>query len=177
MQSSILRLLSKKHFDQPVVTGLAKQVFVKPVLTNFMQQLDGESSTMNMLLTSVANQRDAAAAVYIYDKMKEMKIPVDEISWIALNKLEKSKHQSIYVVPVTDKKTLHPSRRIHKICKGPRLHARSEAAKEVLSEAKEWLKTVNPEFYSYHRIKKAKIIAEALQIPLETARGVVTKLR
>lgn len=133
------------------------------------------SSKYNMLLTVIADQGDAAATVYIYDKMKACNIKVDEVSWIALNKLERSKHFTIYSVPPSDKIQLNPSRRIHKICKGPRLHERSEAAKLVYDDVISWLKT--NDISKFARIKQAQLIAKGLSIPLESARGVVTKLK
>jgi hypothetical protein len=111
--------------------------------------------------------------------MKSQGIGISDISWVALNKLESSKHQVIYDVPKSDKPSLSPGRRIHKICKGPRLHARSEAAKLVMNDAILWIKTSENSrtLACMPRMKQVKTLANAMGIDIETARGVITKFK
>lgn len=132
----------------------------------------------NTLLQHVASQCDAAATVYVYDYMKDHRLEISEGSWSALKQLEGKSHKGVYRIPAAKAGALSPERRIHKICKGPRTHERSEAAKMVLPQAISWLKSQDTAtFKTLERSKQAKQVASALNVPLETARGVITKLK
>jgi len=136
-----------------------------------------ECDDLNGLLQQVASCGDARSTVYVYDYMKEKKIICDEASWLSLQKLERNKNLIIkYVVP-TKERALAPARRIHKICKGVRLHDRSEAAKDIMPQATSWLTHKDSCFSQLDRISQAKSLAKDLSLPLETARGVITKLK
>ena len=136
----------------------------------------------NALLIKVAGQRDSRATVYVYDHMKARGIELSTGACEALRSLEAlrgKESRNIYDVPVKAG-ALAPDRRIHKVCKGPRLHERSEAAKEIMDRAIPWLRQQqqqNPVFNDLDRIKQAKALASDLGVPLETARGAITKLK
>jgi hypothetical protein len=79
-----------------------------------------------------------------------------------------------------------PARRLHKICKGRRLSARSRAVDstdEVLPRGIEWVRGQQASGSSLvaaggkQRMAIAKELVKALGIDLETARGLVTKLK
>jgi len=134
------------------------------------------SSQLNEILIATATAKDAVATIYIYDYMKSKNAQLSGLSWDALNKLEgkNTKIVSLYKVPASNKRTLNPSRRIHKICKGPRLHNRSESAKLIMPQAIEWLSQQQKITKS---IVMAKKLAKDINIPFDTARGAITKLK
>eukprot|EP00966_Prymnesium_polylepis_P171531 3965807-Prymnesium_polylepis.2 len=80
-------------------------------------------------------------------------------------------------------RALAPSRRLHKICKGRRLSARSSSADEHLARALEWAAAQRSSGRTLvgdggrGRSELAKELKQALQIDLEAARGLVTKLK
>jgi hypothetical protein len=134
------------------------------------------ASELNSLLQQVASVGDARASVYVYDAMRLRKVTCDSASWEALRTLERTRSSNIAYRVATRAGALAPSRRIHKICKGSRLHDRSEAAKESMPEAITYVRAT-PGFSGLDRIAQAKMISVALGIPFEHARGVVTKLK
>lgn len=134
------------------------------------------ATELNELLRQVASVGDSRAAVYVYDAMKLRKIPYDDSSWEALRTLERTRSNNIAYRVATRPGALAPPRRIHKICKGSRLHTRSEMAKESMPEAIAYVKAT-PGFSGLDRIKQAKMLSATLGIPFEHARGVVTKLK
>ncbi len=137
----------------------------------------GRCADLNGLLQRVAGDNDARAAVYVYDYMKDKGVTCNEASWVSLHKLERNRNPILkYTVPTKDR-ALPPSRRIHKICKGVRLHERSEAAKDIMPQVNVWLSHREPNFSQLDRISQAKMLAKDLTVPLETARGAITKLK
>ena len=92
------------------------------------------------------------------------------------------------VVPAPKGKALQPARRLHKICKGRRLSQRSNQALTVFEPAVKWVETqramgaasphasyLNGQGAARHKL--AQVLAAALCVLKETARGVVTKLK
>ena len=88
-------------------------------------------------------------------------------------------------VPAKTGRSLAPARRLHKIMKGRRLSARSDAAKSVLAPATQWVAAERAKGRKFNgvttakaRISLAKELRAALSLPsLEVARGLVTKLK
>ncbi len=84
-------------------------------------------------------------------------------------------------IPQQTKRTLSAERRIHKICKGPRLSRRNEDAKEHLEAAKEWLRSnggaLDARSSAKARLNAAATLSRALSISRDTARGLVTSLK
>jgi len=150
---------------------------------DFQKELDNISSAKhNELLIGLAAQNDQRAVIYVYDYMRDHNIGLTDQAKEALVKLESTRGKGlrvIYNVPVPEGRQLAANRRIHKICKGARLHDRSEAAKEIMDRAIPWLQThlKEPSFTKLDRIKMAKLMASELDVPLETARGAITKLK
>ena len=77
-----------------------------------------------------------------------------------------------------------PARRLHKICKGRRVSARSGAVdlQDILPRGLTWVREQQAAGASLdatgrNRIAIAKQLQKALGISLETARGLVTKLK
>lgn len=135
------------------------------------------SADLNGVLCKVAGEGDAAATVYVYDLMKDRGVTVTDEGWRALQALERKRGTTtVYTVP-SRPGALAPTRRIHKICKGPRLHERSEAAKSVMPQAIEWLRQQDPTFKTLQRSVQCKKLSQDLSIPMETARGTITKLK
>ncbi len=156
-------------------------------LFNEIQSKLNHISTLNngellILFSVVCLSKDAAATVYVYDVVKCRNIELNERLWQLLETVEKDrgKTPASYTVPAPQGKTLTPSRRIHKICKGPRMSQRSADSKVHLEAAKLWV-AEQPEgsldASGGGRFKVAKRLAAHLKIDMNTARGVVTALK
>ena len=75
-----------------------------------------------------------------------------------------------------------PARRLHKICKGRRMSARAVDSEEILPRGLVWVADQKAAGHSLDatggkRMAIAKQLQKALGIDLETARGLVTKLK
>mgnify|MGYP004242657573 FL=1 len=75
-----------------------------------------------------------------------------------------------------------PARRLHKICKGRRMSARAVDSEEILPRGLAWVEDQKAAGNSLDasggkRMAIAKQLKKALGIDLETARGLVTKLK
>ena len=140
-------------------------------------------SELNELLRAVAGRGDARAAVHVYDLLGSA--CVDAASWGVLRSLEHRRlHHDVFAVPAQTRRQLQPLRRIHKICKGSRTHARSEMAKEVMLEVVTWLERSSggtqsngQRLHGKNRRKQAHILQKELALSMSCARGVVTKLK
>jgi hypothetical protein len=156
-------------------------------LSDEIQSKLNHISTLNngellVLFSVVCLSKDAAATVYVYDVVKCRGIELNERLWRLLETVEKDrgKTPASYTVPVSKGKTLTPSRRIHKICKGPRMSQRNTDSKVHLDAARLWVAeqaegSLNAS--GSGRFKVAKQLAAHLQIDMNTARGVVTSLK
>lgn len=156
---------------------------IKPSLQDDLQvDIDNcqtlRADQLDKLLQEVAGTGDARATVYIYDIMKAKGYKVTPAGWNALKILEgKRSDKIIYRVPPSTARTLTPSRRIHKICKGVRLHDRSEAAKDIMPAAIDWLHRNRAAVEKMDRISAAKMLMKEVGVSLECARGAITKLK
>lgn len=92
---------------------------------------------------------------------------------------------TLLVLPPLNRKTLAPPRRLHKICKGRTVSARSESAKASLDVAVAWLAAERKKGRSTFlgkggargRRGLVKELKKVLGVSNDTARGLVTKLK
>ena len=146
---------------------------------------------LNQLVIDLAGVRETEALIRVWDAMGGSK-GAEERTWQAvegLHSLGKDKiPRGTLALPVLHKRTLEPARRLHKICKGRRLSQRSDQALTVFEPAVKWVETqramgaasphasyLNGQGAARHKL--AQVLAAALCVPKETARGVVTKLK
>jgi hypothetical protein len=162
-----------------------------PAATLIQQRLSIASSQssaveLNELLRCCVSHRDARATVHVFHLLGSGSI--DAASWDALKTLEQERtHREVFAVPVPARAQLAPLRRIHKICKGPRLHERSEMAKRVMPRVMEWLEarvgsgrkamSNAQRLCGKRRRAQADALAKELGLRATCARGVVTKLK
>jgi hypothetical protein len=141
---------------------------------------------LNELLRCSAAHGDARATVHVFDLLGAG--AVDAAGWEALRTLEQQRAcREVFAVPAAARAQLAPLRRIHKICKGPRLHERSEMAKRVMPRVLEWLEaragcgrnavSNAARLCGKRRRAQADVLRKELGLRVACARGVVTKLK
>jgi hypothetical protein len=135
------------------------------------------SSDLNTLLQDLANNKETDALVRVWDTRGTTPITLD--TWTAIEKLHnlgKGRIPVGTIIMPADRTRLPAPRRLHKIIKGRIISARSDAAKEHLPAAMEYVRT-HSELNGLHRSMQAKALQKALSVNMDTARGLVTKLR
>lgn len=137
-----------------------------------------ELSVYRSLMEKCVNKREFRAAVYVFDKVLEEYKTVSEDIYLILERLHSKSltESSTIEVPSTDKKTLAPRRRIHKIIKGWRQKKTNVIATQYLAKAKGFLDG-NPAHKKLPRLSLARKLEKACHIEFETARRLVTKLK
>ena len=149
------------------------------------------SPATEALLVELAAQGECAAVIAVWDALKANGVAPNEAAWAALDRLHSRGKGKIPVGRLTvpfkagGARALAPGRRLHKIMKGRRLSARSDAAKSVLGPATQWVAAERAKGRKFNgvttakaRISLAKELRAALSLPsLEVARGLVTKLK
>ena len=141
------------------------------------------SNQLNELLIALARVMDARACVYVIDVMKAQKVNLSQSALNALRIIERDRGvhvKNVHVVPVPDRATLDPVRRIHKVLKGKRMSERSSLAKEHVDAAIAWVRAqphVDARSSARARMNVAKSLANHMNISLEVARGVVALLK
>lgn len=136
------------------------------------------------LLLDVCATRDARATVYVYDVICGRGIALTDVMKNALKRVEADRGHTPFSVrvPTNTSPHLEPARRVHKICKGWRVSQRNSDAAQHLTRAQAWLQSlpagsIDARSTAGARIRVARRLARELQVPLETARGVVTSLK
>jgi hypothetical protein len=142
------------------------------------------------LLLDLAAAAECAAVIAVWDGLKARSVAPSDSAWTALDKLHSRGKGKIPAGRLTvassssGGRTLAPGRRLHKIMKGRRLSARSDAAKSAMGPAVAWVAAERAKGRTFSvtsakgRISLAKELRTALRLPsLEVARGVVTKLK
>ena len=143
------------------------------------------------LLLDLAAAAECAAVIAVWDGLKARSVAPCDSAWTALDKLHSRGKGKIPAGRLTvasssssGGRTLAPGRRLHKIMKGRRLSARSDAAKSAMGPAVAWVSAERAKGRTFSvtsakgRISLAKELRTALRLPsLEVARGVVTKLK
>lgn len=144
------------------------------------------SSSLNSLACALAKAGETAALVHVWDALggSQGALPA---TWLAVEALHaRGKHRipnGTLRLPVPSTRALAPARRLHKICKGRRMSARSAGAQEHIAGGMAWVAAQRAAGRSLDaaggraRSTMAKELHEALDISLETARGLVTTLK
>jgi len=141
---------------------------------------------LNELARSLADACETAALVRVWDALGGSQ-GASPATWSAVERLHacgKGRIPDGYIqLPAAATRALAPARRLHKICKGRRLSARSVSADAHLARALEWLaaqraagRTLNATG-GRPRSELAAELQAALRIDKEAARGLVTKLK
>ena len=141
---------------------------------------------LNELARSLADACETAALVRVWDVLGGSQ-GASPATWSAVERLHKRGKGRIpdgsIRLPAAATRTLAPARRLHKICKGRRLSARSVSADAHLARALEWVaaqraagRTLNATG-GRPRSELAAELQAALRIDKEAARGLVTKLK
>jgi hypothetical protein len=139
---------------------------------------DLDVDNLNSLLQDLANRLETDALVRVWDTRGNTAIrPATWQAMEQLHTLGKGKIPGGTIHPESDRRRLAPARRLHKILKGKRVSARSTAAKDHVSVAVEYIRAHPKSLANVHRSVQAKVLKKALQIDLETARGLITKLK
>ena len=145
---------------------------------------------LNAMAAELADAGETGALMQIWDELKGSK-GASPATWVAVERLHargKGKIPSGTLRLSEDRppQAMAPARRLHKICKGRRLSARSSAVDstdEVLPRGIDWVRGQQASGSSLvaaggkQRMAIAKELVKALGIDLETARGLVTKLK
>ena len=186
------RLVKEREERQFVKTADSDQRSNVRSVEAVQHEIDNASnllvSKLPQLVCDIAAHKDAAAAVYVYDIMKSKGKDVDVTPAVraALKSLEadRGKAGPSFTVPAiveSGKRTLQPSRRIHKICKGAKMTKRSVDAAPHVDAAKLWVQSQPPGSINARscsgRIKTARTLQTFLGVSFETARGLVTSLK
>lgn len=143
------------------------------------------------LLPQLAALGECEAVIALWDGLKAQDIVPSRTTWAALESLHRRGKGKIprgtldVRQGVSRGRALAPGRRLHKIMKGRRLSARSDAALQYIGPATAWVVAERQKGRSLScgksakgRIALAKRLRDDLSLPsLEVARGVVTKLK
>ena len=151
----------------------------------------GKSATpsvesLNELARVLADGGETAALVRIWDALGGSKCAT-QATWQAVERLHLRGKGRIPAGTLRlarlDRAVLSPARRLHKICKGRRMSARSDKADDHLTRGLAWVAAQKEAGRALNasggraRSDLCKEIKQALSINLETARGLVTKLK
>ena len=143
-------------------------------------------SDLNALAIELADAGETAALIAIWDELKGSK-GASRATWSAVEKLHARGKGNIpsgtlRLSEFREPQKMAPPRRLHKICKGRRMSDRAVDSEEILPRGLLWVAEQKAEGKSLDasggkRIKIAKQLQKALGLDLETARGLVTKLK
>ena len=143
------------------------------------------------LLSELAAQGECEAMIAVWDGLKAQRIVPSKAAWAALERLHsrgkgRIPRGTLVVRSATSgSRALAPGRRLHKIMKGRRVSARSDAALPFMGPAVAWVAAERAQGRQLRcgkgakaRISLAKRLLADLSLPsLEVARAVVTKLK
>jgi hypothetical protein len=141
------------------------------------------------LLLEACVVRDAAAAVFYYDKIRQTHGEIDDTIKAQLIQLERLRDvrplRTLPIPPDDRRRALQPARRIHKICKGWRRRESNEAGEQYLEAAQRWIeeereagRECDARSSTSARIALARRMKAALGIPtMALARSLVTRLK
>ena len=144
-------------------------------------------SSLNSLACALAEAGEMAALVRVWDALGGSK-GASPATWLAVEALHaRPKHllpgSGALRLPAQSVRALPPARRLHKICKGRRMSARSAGAQEHVANGLAWVAAQRAAGRSLEagggraRSLLAKELRKALGINLEIARGLVTTLK
>ena len=144
-------------------------------------------SSLNSLACALAEAGETAALVRVWDALGGSK-GASPATWLAVEALHaRPKHllpgSGALRLPAQSVRALPPARRLHKICKGRRMSARSAGAQEHVANGLAWVAAQRAAGRSLEagggrgRSLLAKELRKALGINLEIARGLVTTLK
>ena len=141
---------------------------------------------LNALAIELADAGETAALIAIWDEMNGSK-GASRATWEAVERLHargkgKIPSGTLRLSEHREPQKMAPPRRLHKICKGRRMSARAVDSEDVLPRGLQWVAEQKEEGKTLDasggkRMKIAKQLQKALGIDLETARGLVTKLK
>jgi hypothetical protein len=132
---------------------------------------------LNCLLKDLADAKETNALVRVWDIRNKATIYPETMSAMeSLHNMGKGKIPEGTIVLASDRTRLAPARRLHKIFKGQVLSSRSEAAKQYIVEAAAYL-SKHPEIKTMKKGEQIKVFRNELNMPNDTARGLVTKLK
>jgi hypothetical protein len=138
-----------------------------------------DTLSFNQLLSDLADAKETEALIRIWDVRGTHVIsPGTMESMERLHNLGKGKiPRGTIILPTEDsRRRLPAARRLHKIFKGRILSARSDAAKEYIVDAADYL-IEHPEIKAMKKSDQIKELKNHFSIPNDTARGIVTKLK
>eukprot|EP00854_Cymbomonas_tetramitiformis_P001737 gene1737-2397_t len=152
--------------------------------------LDGavstSSSALNSLACALAKAGETAALVRVWDALGGSQ-GASPATWLAVEALHARGKDRIpngtLRLPALSARALAPARRLHKICKGRRMSARSAGVQDYIANGLAWVAAQRVAGRSLDagsgraRSIMAKELRKALSINLETARGLVTTLK
>lgn len=143
-------------------------------------------SDLNALAIDLAGAGETGALIAVWDAMKGSK-GASPAAWTAVERLHargkgKIPSGSLRLSEHGEPQRMAPARRLHKICKGRRLSDRAVDSEEILPRGLLWVADqkaagVALDASGGKRMLIAKQLRTALGIDLETARGLVTKLK
>lgn len=138
---------------------------------------------LQLLAADLARAGETAALVRVWD-LSGGSQAASESTWEALEELHSRGKRHIprgtLQLPALNRRCLSPARRLHKIAKGRIYKNRSKSANEHLEDALVWLEEQRAKgrrITGRARMKLARELTVALDVPLETGRGLVTKMK
>lgn len=133
---------------------------------------------LNNLLQDLARNKETDALVRIWD-IRGTRPEIYPETWRLLENLHnlgKGKIPVGTIIMPVDRARLSAPRRLHKIVKGKIISERSEAAKQHIDTAIEYIKS-HPELKGKDRSDQVKSLRDGLNVKVDVARGLVTKLK
>lgn len=141
---------------------------------------------LNALAAALADAGETGALIQIWDELQGAK-GATSATWSAVERLHARGKGNIpggtlRLSQFGAPQKMPPARRLHKICKGRRMSARAVDSEEILPRGLVWAAEQKAAGKSLDasggkRMAIAKQLQKALGIDLETARGLVTKLK
>ena len=141
---------------------------------------------LNALAIKLADAGETGALIQIWDEMGGSKFATPTV-WAAVERLHargkgKIPSGTLRLTEKREPQKMAPARRLHKICKGRRMSARAVDSEEILPRGLVWVAEQKAAGHALNasggkRMAIAKQLKNALGIDLETARGLVTKLK
>ena len=135
-------------------------------------------SDYNNIFTDIVKYNDMACLVYVYDNLKSKGIKPNDISYKIINKLHDKKipDKKVFNIPFSNKKTLQPRRRIHKIMKG--YNTKQNYHKAMINKPNVEKYILDNKINIFQdRINNAKQISKECNISFNDARYIITSLK
>lgn len=131
----------------------------------------------NNLLEKLTKLSDLTAIVYVYDKLKAQINSIPDSTFIIISQVhhKNQPNNNKLRIPISNKKTLKPLRRIHKIVKGYQTRKNYNKALEHTEKVKNIMINISKPPNQRHKL--AKEIQKQINIPIKDILYIITHLK